>query len=314
MSGNQEKYIQFFEENKASFPISMYPWYLDVVAQGKWDASIVEKGNNILGVWPYYIKRKWGFNYLPMPHLTKWMGPLLAIKIGKTKVAGYAKILFDGLPKRALLEQNFPYTVDDWSPYHWLGLQQEVKYSFCIDLSITEDAILDNMNTEYSNKITQFDATNFSIFEDDDIERFYALNENTYTSKGLAIPYSFDVLERQYNALKKHGHGTIFSISDKDNNIISSVLMVWDMHHAYTHIICDDVNFRHTNASIYIIWYLMKYAKNDLSKKVFDFEGSMIKSVQKVRKNFGALPKAYHSVSHSSNRFVSMLRILKSNT
>ncbi len=294
MKSNQKIYKDFFGQCRDVFPVSMHPWNLDVMTDGKWDAVILQKGTDVHAVWPYYLKKKYGIAYITMPVLTKWMGPVFNPKIGQQKRASIIREMMDQFPSVSYQDQNFPYENIDWSPFEWVGLEQSIKYSFRIDLRQGISALKSGMIKQYQKIIDQFPAEAFKIYRDDDIVGFYAKSKDIFHQQGLNIPYSLDQLSSQFKASEVHDQGALFSIKDGDGQIHSSVFLLWDDTSCYTHVIVDDKALRSSKASFYLIWYLMLFAKDTLQKDFFDFEGSMIKGVQEVRKNFGALPVMYH--------------------
>ncbi len=307
MGNNKALYQSFFENHIDLFPISMYPWFLDVSTDGNWDVSILKKGNNVLAVWPYYLKRKWGLNYITMPELTKWVGPIISPKIGPAKINSCLSSLFQALPKVVFIDQNFPYAIEDWSPFHWLGMKQEIKYSYQIDLNQSTESIYNNLNNSYQKTIQSFNKDDFSIVKNQNIDAFYQAHSEMFKRKGSAVPFSKDTLQKQYNACIDQNAGALYNIQDATGHVYSSVFIIWDKHTWYTHLITDDVEKRKSGASIFLMYNLIKEAKQS-GKSTFDFEGSMIKPIQKVRKNFGAKRIAYHRAFKYANPLLSLIK------
>ncbi len=306
MSNQQDIYRRFFAQCREVFPVSMHPWNLDAMTQGNWAAVIMKKGTDVQAVWPYYLKKKYGIAYVTMPVLTKWMGPVFSPKIGQQKRTGIIREMIKQFPSLSYQDQNFPYENVDWSPFEWAGLSQSIKYSFRIDLEQETSLIKNGMIKQYQKMIDQFPREAFTIFQDKDVSSFYQKSQQIFNQQDLKIPYSFEQLSSQFTAAVENEQGALFSIKDGDEQIHSSVFLLWDDTSCYTHIIVDDKEKRSSNASFYLIWHLIMYAKQNLQKRHFDFEGSMIKGVQEVRKNFGAQPIAYHRGYRYRNRFVKL--------
>lgn len=308
MEKKKEIYRRFFERHRDTFPISMYPWYLETMTSGHWSTALVKKGEDVLAVWPYYLKKKFSFSYITMPVLTKWCGPIFHPDLSDKKKDSILKELMKDMPSVAFQDQNFPYPIQDWSPYHWLGLKQEIKYSFRIDLSPTLESIKSHCNKRYQNIIDTFPIDTFSIEETDDVSAFYTANAALFASKKLKIPYTEEQLSSQYLAVKKHEAGALFYIKDDAQRIHSQAFMLWDNSSSYLHVVVDDPSLRQSKASLYLIWYLIKYSKEKLQKSYFDFEGSMIKSVQEIRRNFGGEQIPYHRAYRYPNPWIRLYK------
>jgi hypothetical protein len=54
-----------------------------------------------------------------------------------------------------------------------------------------------------------------------------------------------------------------------------------------------------------VLFESIKFAMQ--SKRAFDFEGSMIESIEKYFRTFGAIQKPYHSVSKTSSKSLKIL-------
>ena len=110
---------------------------------------MVEKGEKIVGVLPYYIKQKGPFKYITMPPLTKMMGPYILPDFRTD--AHFIKIstaLIEQLPSVDAYEQLLNYSIDNWLPFYWKGYQQTTRYSYIVDLS--------NMEQVYGNSIANY--------------------------------------------------------------------------------------------------------------------------------------------------------------
>ena len=81
-----------------------------------------------------------------------------------------------------------------------------------------------------------------------------------------------------------------FVAQDEQKNNLAWVLIVWDSQSAYN--IINGVDIRHKGGALPLcIWEAIKYAST--VTKSFDFEGSMIPSVERIYRHFGAKQKQY---------------------
>ena len=56
-----------------------------------------------------------------------------------------------------------------------------------------------------------------------------------------------------------------------------------------------DPEFRNSGAASLLIWEGIKFAHNH--SEIFDFEGSMIESIERFFRGFGAVPRVYYNVT-----------------
>jgi len=125
----------------------MQPWYLDVVCTGgNWDAATVESGGRTIAAMPFFLKKKWGWNYIAMPPLCKFTGPYLLPEYRNPddEIRLYDALTDQLPPKLAAFEQDMNYRVINWLPFYWKGFRQTTRYSYIIDLRQSEAEIREN--------------------------------------------------------------------------------------------------------------------------------------------------------------------------
>jgi hypothetical protein len=49
-----------------------------------------------------------------------------------------------------------------------------------------------------------------------------------------------------------------------------------------------------------LVWKAIQKAHQISGIKIFDFEGSMIRSIENYKRSFGATPVAYYNISHNN--------------
>ena len=140
-----------------------------------------------------------------------------------------------------------------------------------------------------------------TITTDRSIEDFYRLNKKVFERQGIKAPYSFNFLKRLDNALKTHNSRQVFFAIDDAGRIHSAIYLIWDSFSSYLHIVGEDPFFRNSGAGILLIWETIKYAKEVLGLNRYDFEGSMIEPVEKVRRACGGQQKPYLQVKKTSS-------------
>ncbi len=306
---NKAKYRAFCHQRE-DLPIFFYDWYLDGVCEGGlWDAVILEKGNEVQAVLPYFLKQKWGFKYIAMPHFTKHLGPYLVNKNGKAQVL--LQNIIEKLPKVDCFKQNFHPLVTDWLPFYWQDYQQTTRYTYVIDLNQPLGQIFKQVNRNMRRNIRKAE-TLLSVTDHFDLATFYQFNQKSFRRQNLSTPYSFELLQQHDEALANKQKRKMFFGVDQANNIHSVAKLIWDKNSAYYHISGDDPEFRKSGSGIYLIWKAIEFAKNELGVASFDFEGSMMPTVEAIRRQFGATQIPFFSIWKYHSRLYHWIDQLKS--
>ena len=312
---NKEKYRVLCEKEQ-SIPIFSQAWWLDSVAGEQWDVVLVEKNEVIYASLPYTFRKKYGMVFLSQPKLTQNLGPWIRdLKCFQTKKMSrekeFLQLLYSQLPKYSSYSQNWHYSNRNWLPLYWMGFRQTTGYTYLIDCECCLDELWNRISSSYRNKIRKAEKI-VEISYDLDVESFYAINQMTFARQGLDTPYSLDFLKFHHDALKLHSSQKIFFAKDSKQNIHSALYLTWDSNSSYVHMVGEDVKFRNSGAGILLIWEVIKYTKNILKLPVLDFEGSMIESVERVRRDFGAVQTPYHYVNHTPSKLLRTLDFIRS--
>lgn len=307
----KEAYHQFCQENK-ELPIFFQDWYLDAVCQeGHWEVVMEEKAGKIVGVLPYYIKQKGPFKYITMPPLTKMMGPFI-LPAYRTD-AHFIKIttaLIEQLPSVAASEQLLDYSIDNWLPFYWKGYQQTTRYSYILDLSNMEE-VYKNLSADYKNNKIKKARELVTIVQDRSLELLYGVNKMSFDRQQLAVPYSLDFLKRLDVALMEQDARTMFFAIDESEQIHAVAYLIWDKQRAYYLLAGDDPTLRKSGAGILLAWRAIQYTNEVLGLPIFDFQGSMIPSIERVRRQFGAIRQPYFFINKVNSRWFDRLGRVK---
>jgi hypothetical protein len=300
MANPKELYRQFCTQAPPDFPVFMQDWYLDAVCDGgTWDAVIYQQQDKTVGVWPFFLKKKAIWTYIAMPLMGKLMGPYIVpeqreISAEMHILEQMAQLLPTGL---AAFEQDFNYTIANWLPLYWRGFSQTTRYSYQIPLQPATTAELwENVAPNYKRKIKK--ARNLvDITVHLPATQLYDLCAQSFTRQRLAFPLTPTYFSQIYEAFVQRNAGQAFYAVDKNDGAVhSAIFLVWDQQSAYLLWGGDDPAFRKSGSGILLQWHAIEYAQNTLHLPIFDFEGSMIKSVEQSRRYLGGAQRAYFRV------------------
>ena len=274
-------------------PVFFQDWYLDAVCEnGFWDAVLLRgQAGEVRAVWPFFMKKKWGFRYITMPLFVKYMGPWAAATSGAIE---WPSALEEGLPMVDAFKQNFHYAVSDTGDLGKKGYAQRLQHTFLLNIGDL-DAVFRGVNRNMRRNILKAQRA-VEVLTDNDPERFYPVSTWGFRRKGLATPYSGSLFMAHDAALAKRGQRQIFFAVDAQGRTHSAAYLIWDQHSAYYHLSGDDTLLRRSGSGFLLIWEAIRYAREVLGLSVFDFEGSMLPEVAAVRRQFGAIQTNYRFV------------------
>jgi len=302
---NKQKYREFCKQEE-DIPIFSKDWWLDAVCvDGEWDVALVEKGGQIVASMPYYIKQDGMFNLMTMPTLTQTMGPYIKYPQGQKyyKKLSWEKemmtALIDQFPEVDTFNQSFHHSVTNWLPFYWKGFNSSVRYTYIVE-DITIDELEKNFETDIRRRRRKATKLGIKVFEGSDIEIFYDLNMKTFKRQGMAKPYTLDFIKNIYNIAKKHNSCKMFFAKDADNQIIAANFMIYDKNSVYYVMGGIEPTKKDLGAMDLVQYESIKFAIT--TNRIFDFEGSMIESIEKYFRSFGAKQKPYLQIYKTNSK------------
>ena len=98
---------------------------------------------------------------------------------------------------------------------------------------------------------------------------------------------------------------------DELGRVHSVAYLIWDATTAYFLLAGDDPALRTSGAGVLLAWECIRYASAVLKLDCFDFEGSMLPGVERIRVRFGAVQTPYFFVWKYNSRLFELLEKLK---
>ncbi|MCF8239551.1 MAG: GNAT family N-acetyltransferase [Saprospiraceae bacterium] len=294
----RDRYAKFCQE-VPDLPVFMEPWYLDALAPD-WQVVLAERGGEVVAAWPYYPKRKGPIQYVTMPLLVRMMGPVFRPDADADKHR-YKLIpqLWEKMPRHLIFRQDAPYSLTNWLPLYWLGFRQYTRYSYRIDLSQGEQSIWEAMAADYrQHKIPKAKAQ-VNVERSDDLLAFHTVHEATFKRQGKPCPVPLATLQRLDEVAKKVGRREIFLARDQETGQVHAGLyLIRDHHSVYLLMAGSDPELRASGAVILLTWEAILWSLQQPGVKYFDFMGSMIEPIERVRRQFGAEQIPFFRIGH----------------
>ena len=294
-------------------PVFAQPWYLDAcTADGAWDVALAREAGRVVAALPYFYKQKGPFRYATMPPFVKMLGPYLLPEFRGVLKKEHALLeeLIRQLPAFAAFKQNFYPTATNWLPFYWRGFRQTTYYTYRLHdlhhLAQLEAGLNRNLrrNIQKARQLVR-------VVHDLPPEEFFRLNKLSFDRQELALPYSWAQFARHDAALATHGARQFFFAVDAQGRVHSAAYLIWDQQAAYYHLSGDDPALRASGAGILLVWEAICYASEVLGLACFDFEGSMLPTVERIRVQFGAVQTPYFFVWKYNSRVFKLLEKIK---
>lgn len=313
---NKPKYRQLCEEEK-SIPLFSQTWWLDAAAGDEnWGVVILEEKNLIIGALPYFLQKRNRMNLITQPALTQTLGPWIRPSKAKyAKALGYQKDVMEGLieklPAFGYFSQNWHYSNTNWLPFYWKGFKQTTRYTYVLPSLVSEEELWAGLEEKIRTEIRKA-SNRFELQVRDDlgVADFMRLNRMTFDRQGMALPYSESLVERLDAACAARGQRKILIAEDKQGQHHAGVYIVWDENAAYYLMGGGNPELRSSGATSLCMWEAIRHAAK--VSKTFNFEGSMIESVERYFRAFGAIQTPYFNVSKTPSRLLRARQALSS--
>ena len=294
-------------------PVFAQPWYLDACAEGgTWDVVLTEEKGRVVAALPFFCKQKGPFRYVTMPPFVKWLGPYLLPEFrGRLpKEHELLQALIAQLPALAAFKQNFYPTATNWLPFYWQQFRQTTYYTYRLHQLRDLARVEADLGTGIRRDI-RLARQQVRMVHDLPLDEFYRVNTLSFTRQGLPAPYSAAQLRRLDAALATTGNRQLFFAVDESGRVHSVAYLIWDATTAYFLLAGDDPALRASGAGVLLAWEAICYASEVLGLDCFDFEGSMLPGVERIRVRFGAVQTPYFYVWKHNSRLFELLEKLK---
>lgn len=298
--GNKKGSYREFCKSKQNLPVFLYDWWLDAVCgSDSWDIAVVQPDKEILAFLPYYTKKVLWFDISILPQLTQFLGPWINYPndLKPSNKAEYEKKmmneLLEQLPETQYFEQNFHYSVENWLPFFWKGYEQTTRYTYIIEDIEHTSRIFESFSPSKRKNIRKAEEQ-IEIRFDMKAEDFYDHHKMTLEKQGMKISYSKELFINIFDASYSHNAGKTIYAVDKNGTVHSALFVVWSKYSAYDLISSIDPDHKNSESASLLVWEMIKFLSSKTHR--FDFEGSMIESVERSFRQFGTVQKAYFNI------------------
>lgn len=287
------------------------PEWLKAVAPNRWDYIILGSSDSIQACLPIVHYEKFGFKIIKMPPLTQTLGLLLPPDDGKyvEKLSRINNLFLDFIsliPKRSFFSQRFHPTIENWLPFYWNGYTQTTRYTYIIKNLSDLDKIWKGMRPNIRREIRKA-KKQLKVESGQDFESLKQCIFSTYKRKDKGNPFPFKTLERVVETCVELNCGRIFKAQNEKDETCGAVYVVWDQKSAYYIAGGSPGHRRKTGAMSLLLWEAIQYSSRVTHQ--FNFEGSMIKSIERFFRAFGGVQVPYFEISKTNSFFITLSKL-----
>jgi Acetyltransferase (GNAT) domain len=263
-----------------------------------WSAVMVYEGNAIVAAFPFEQSRKWGISYALQPYFAQYLGILWSpVAVGQP----YKRLEFQKKTVQ-LIAENLPREVRFWRynfapeydydlPLLWLGWQHKLLLTYWVDIRRGYDHFLASCASHVRREIKKAEQSGIVVHVENAPEKVIAILKTAKPEVVQNIPQRFwDGLEKNARHFYNTEQSRCF-IAYADGVPVAGIIyffygtkMIYYQGSALP-------AYKNAGAmSIIIAESVRLYAGQ---YQYLDFDGSMIESIERFFRGFGACPVRY---------------------
>lgn len=273
-----------------------------------------ENGTIIGGIALPNINKKFYRN----PKLTPQLGVLHEEWNPKIKYSTYLsremdvqQLLIDSLPKNLLFDYTFSYQNTSLLPFIWGNYDITPKYTYIIEDLTDLNKIQSNFQYDVKYQINRAKKNELKITSEFSIDEFYDINKKSFDRQNISMPYSLEFIKELDQELAKRNSRKMLFATNNEGKIIGGAYVIYDEKCCYYLMGGADPEYRKMGTQTFLIWEAIQFAAQ--VSKNFDFEGSMIPSIESYFRQFGGSQKIIFNVSKSSKIVNNALKFARNN-
>lgn len=314
MSENKKRYREFCQAH-SEVPLFYQAWWLDLVCgKTNWAVALAfDKGRGITGVLPYFVTTEYGLKMLRMPSLTPYLGVWINYPEQQKRNRRYAfekKVineLLEQVPQTVFRVHHHPIAIENGLPFLWQDYEVHNWYTYRFQSGVNLQLIKNEMKASVRNKIEKA-SESLKVEITNAPKDFFRINQLTFERQGMKTPYTFDFFKDLDEALSIRGQRKILLAKDLTGQTHAAIYLVWDENTIYNLGLGADTQLRKSGAIQLLLWEGIQLANT--KNLNFDFEGSVIESIESVFRDFGAERVPYLRTVKYKNRWWRMLATL----
>ncbi|WP_430934269.1 GNAT family N-acetyltransferase [Saccharicrinis sp. 156] len=270
------------------------PWWLNTVAPNQWREVVIKEEGKIVARWAFVEKGK----SIIMPMLTQTLGIWISEDILEyDKYDRQQKKILNKLIDEIISKKGISLCLNSnntfFMPFYWRGFKVTPFVSYRLNDLTNLDAIYTGFSSNVKNSIERA-SKKLKIVESDNIDKLISLVDNTFRRKKMQRPWSVDLIKDIYYSAKQNNGGKLLFAIDKEKNVHSGTLFIYDQKVFYNLISGSDYKYKNSGAATLLLWEGIKHAAT--TSMIFDFEGSMKEGINRFYAQFGGKQVIYYGI------------------
>lgn len=225
----------------------------------------------------------------------KYLGILYGDSVIKNKSKSRNKIdqtIIDIIPKNKAIIYSFHPNYNNWLNFYWNDFSQTTLYTNQIKFE-NEGSFRNNYHGRVKGSIKKAIANRLKIV-DVDIDKFCLIVEKTFKGRGNKMPISKKKLEEIIKKMVNYDCIYLKGVIDEDDNIHSVASVVFDKNSANLILNGSDPLYLKFSGNSLLIDHMIEFSSGQ--SKLFDFEGSMHRRIQRFYSGFGGQLTPYYVI------------------
>jgi len=289
-------------------------WWLDAVSgEKRWSqVSIFDPKTNYQATIKFLQKQRYGKSTIQMPPFTPYLGPVYSHEFRTTDMSvneenRLNELLIEKLPTHEALDMSFHWRIQNWLAWYWNGYQQTTFYTYRIPIGNSQSDFQNLRNN--TKRVIRYAKFRHSLEFTDavSINELLDVAHDTGIRKRVSLVTDESVIERLYQILAQRKRGKILGIRDPQGELQAAMLIVWDELEAYYLLGGIKGKSKDLGAGSLLIWEAIRYSHN--MGRVFNFEGSMNKTINHFFSGFNPLLTPYFRIHKASRRHRIFLKL-----
>lgn len=261
--------------------------------------GIYDKGGGLGGGFSLYRERRWGLKILRRAPFTPTCGPFLQVKShNPVAVLEERRKALEGMigqieaERSALCMLPLERNISDVLPFFWRGFKVIPNYTYVLDLSISQEQMLQDMSSERRKNISKAGRDGLCTRPAASMEEIRSLVLATFTRQQKTVDRKgLDAILFRYATSTNSFAFTTY----REDRPIATCFVVHDAKTAYYLLGGYCAEDRHHGAGAAAMFEAVRHAR-EIGLKAFDFEGSVIPAIERYFRGFGGQLTPFYTV------------------
>ena len=263
--------------------------------------GIFDKNGTLIGGFIYYEKRISGLKILLNPPYTPSIGPFYNSLAEKkvTKLNERREIIktmaqYIDTQKAVIVSIQLSPGIYDNLPFFWKNYKVVPLCTYRINLLQDQEEIFFNFSPERRRNIKRALKDGILIEETSEVYILIDLVNKIFNRQNKKYPKT--VMQKILERFPPGGENAKLFVAYDSSVPVSTLYMIFDKNVSYNLIPAHNPEMSHSSAGALLVWHAIQESQK-MGLKIFDFEGSMIPSIEKFFRGFGGDLTLYYRIN-----------------